>query len=368
MIIGVPREIKNNEFRVGLVPAAVRELVAGGHQVLVETNAGLAIGFSDADYHRAGAEVCQAPSEIFSRAELIVKVKEPQAGECDLLRENQALFTYLHLAPDPALTKRLMDAGTTCIAYETVTDRHGALPLLAPMSEVAGRMAVQVGAYHLELSQGGSGVLLGGVAGVLPGQVVIIGGGVVGTNAAIIAMGMGARVTIIDISLTRLRELEARFGSNQIDTLYLTETVLEQCLGEADLVVGAVLVPGDEAPRIVRREHLGLMSAGSVLVDVAIDQGGCFETSRPTTHARPTFKVDGIIHYCVANIPGAVARTATQALNNATLPYVQMLAEQGVDAAIRSESGLRAGVNLYAGHVAHAAVAHATGFEHRPID
>ncbi|MEZ5530095.1 MAG: alanine dehydrogenase [Porticoccaceae bacterium] len=362
MRIGVPREVKNHEYRVGLTPVSVRELVAAGHQVLVERNAGQAIDFTDEHYRAAGAMIADTPEEVYGQAELIVKVKEPQPDECRMLRPEQVLFTYLHLAADAGQAKLLIDSGAICIAYETVTDDHGRLPLLAPMSEVAGRMSVQAGAHHLEKAQGGRGVLLGGVPGVGPGRVVILGGGVVGTNAAKVAVGLGASVTIFDRSVDRLRELEERFDGC-ITTLYATTSAIEDAVSHADLVIGAVLVPGASTPKLVTREMIREMIPGSVVVDVAIDQGGCFETSRPTTHQQPTFVVDEVIHYCVANMPGAVARTATQALNNVTLPYVLKLAESPVGALFK-DGNLRNGLNIYTGQVTHRAVAESLGYSY----
>lgn len=367
MLIGLPKEIKNHEYRVGLTPAGVRELVARGHQVLVEQNAGAAIGLADSDYQRAGATLTAAMSEIYARAELIVKVKEPQPNECAMLRANQMLFTYLHLAADAALTQRLIDAKVTGIAYETVTDARGALPLLAPMSEVAGRMAVQAAAHHLEKAQGGRGVLLGGVPGVAPAQVMVLGGGVVGVNAARIALGMGAKVTVLDKSISRLRELDEQFGP-RLNTLYSTTDAIEHLLPHADVVIGAVLIPGAAAPKLITRDMLRLMQPGSVLVDVAIDQGGCFETSRPTTHRDPTYIVDDIVHYCVANMPGAVARTASFALTNATLPYVLKLADAGLKNALQSDAGFRNGLNMHKGHVTLNAVADLFGHPYVSAD
>lgn len=356
MLIGVPKEIKNHEYRVGLTPSGVRELVAHGHQVLVEQNAGSAIGLSDADYKRAGAALIASAHDIYARAELIVKVKEPQPNECAMLRADQILFTYLHLAADAALTQRLVDSKATGIAYETVTDARGALPLLAPMSEVAGRMAVQAAAHHLEKAQGGRGVLLGGVPGVAPAHVMVLGGGVVGINAARIALGMGAKVTILDKSIARLRELDDQYGP-RLHTHYSTTDAIEHLLPHADVVIGAVLIPGAAAPKLITRDMLKLMQPGSVLIDVAIDQGGCFETSKPTTHQDPTYVVDSIVHYCVANMPGAVARTATFALTNATLPYVLKLADLGLKSALQSDVGFRNGMNLHKGRVTLKAVA-----------
>ncbi len=363
MHIGCPREIKNNEFRVALTPAGARELVAHGHAVVVQSDAGAAIGFPDAAYREAGAEIAADAAAVFADAEMIVKVKEPQPGEIAMLRPGQILFTYLHLAPDPEQTKALLASGCTAIAYETVTDAAGRLPLLAPMSEVAGRMSVQVGAHCLERAQGGAGVLLGGVPGVLPGRVVVLGGGVAGTNAARMAAGLGAEVTVLDRSLARLTELDERFG-DRLRTAFATAEAVEQHVLAADLVIGAVLVPGAAAPRLVTRAMLGRMRRGSVLVDISIDQGGCFETSRPTTHQDPTFVVDGVVHYCVANMPGAVARTSTLALTNATLPFVLVLAGQGWARAMADDAGLRGGLNVHAGTVAHPAVAAALGLGH----
>ena len=328
MLIGVPKEIKNHEYRIGLSPTGVRELVVNGHEVLVENNGGDGVGFDNDQYSAVGARIEKSASEIFAQAEMIVKVKEPQPDECKMLHPGQILFTYLHLAPDPMQTKLLIASGATCVAYETVTDERGGLPLLAPMSEVAGRMSVQAGAHHLEKAQGGLGSLLGGVPGVLPARVLIIGGGVVGTQAATMAIGMGADVTIVDRSLQRLRQLDSEF-KGRLKCLYSTSEAIENCAVESDLVIGAVLVPGAAAPKLLTREILKKMRAGSVVVDVAIDQGGCFETSRPTTHQDPTYIEEGIIHYCVANMPGGVARTSTIALTNATLPFVVSLANKG---------------------------------------
>ena len=360
MWIGVPKEIKNHEYRVGLTPAAVRELVAHGHHILVESRAGAGIGMSDDDYGRAGAEIVMAAEEVFARAEMIVKVKEPQPQECQRLRPGQILFTYLHLAPDPEQTRLLKASGAVAIAYETVTDSQGRLPLLAPMSEVAGRMAIQVGAHGLEKASGGAGVLLAGVPGVSPGKVVVIGGGVVGANAARMAMGLGAEVVLLDKSLPRLAEIDAHYGPH-LKTLYATAEAVEEAVYAADLVIGAVLIPGASAPKLVTRPMLGHMRPGSVLVDVAIDQGGCFETSHPTTHTEPTYLVDGIVHYCVANMPGAVPRTSTFALTNATLPYVLRLADLDWQQALRDDPHLRNGLNVADGHIVHPAVAEAMG-------
>ena len=358
MLIGVPKEIKNHEYRIGLTPAGVRELVSAGHNVLVETQGGSAIGLTDAQYADAGAEVVATAAEIFERAELVVKVKEPQPSECKQLRAHQTLFTYLHLAPDPEQTKLLLASGATCIAYETVTGINNSLPLLAPMSEVAGRMSIQEAALCLEKSKGGSGVLLGGVPGVEAGKVVVLGGGVVGLNAARMALGLGADVTILDRSLPRLRQIDELFDG-RIKTLYSTTEAIETQLRTADAVIGAVLVPGASAPKLVTRDMLGVMKPGSVLVDVAIDQGGCFETSRATTHQDPTYVVDGIIHYCVANMPGGVARTSTFALTNATLPFVMSLANKGAEEALRSDTHLLNGLNVYRGVLTVRAVAEA---------
>ncbi len=360
MIIGVPKEIKNHEYRVGLTPAAVNEFVQHGHSVLVETQAGAGIGFLDEDYTSAGAQIIDNAPAIFAQAEMIVKVKEPQPNECNMLRAGQLLYTYLHLAPDPTQTQLLVASKATCIAYETVTDRTGALPLLAPMSEVAGRMAIQAGAHYLEKAQGGNGTLLGGVPGVAPGQVVIIGGGVVGTNAAKMAIGLGAEVTILDRSLPRLRELDDIFGG-RVRTVYSTNDAITQYTQAADLVVGAVLIPGAAAPKLLTREHIANMKKGSVLVDVAIDQGGCFETSKATTHQDPVYIIDDVVHYCVANMPGGVARTATMALNNATLPFGLALANKGPKQAMLDDPHLRNGLNVHNGLVTYKAVVDALG-------
>jgi alanine dehydrogenase len=362
MLIGVPKEIKNHEYRVGLTPASVRELIHHGHTAVVERNAGAGIGCADADYAAAGAEIVDSAEAVFARAEMIVKVKEPQPQECRQLREGQLLFTYLHLAPDPQQTELLLASGCTAIAYETVTDARGGLPLLAPMSEVAGRLSVQAGAHCLEKAQGGSGVLLGGVPGVASGKVVVIGGGVVGTNAIRMALGLEAQVTVLDRSLPRLTQLDEQFGQ-RLNTLYSTRETLEQAVLDADLVIGAVLVPGAAAPKLVTRDMLSRMRPGSVLVDVAIDQGGCFETSRATTHAEPTFVVDDVVHYCVANMPGGVARTSTFALNNATLPFALALADKGWKQALRDDTHLRNGLNVHAGQLTCAAVGKALGLD-----
>jgi alanine dehydrogenase len=354
--IGVPSEIRTHEHRVGLAPAAVRELTSRGHQVLVQQGAALGIGFTDDTYRAAGATIVASAREIFDDSDMIVKVKEPQPEEIAALHQGQVLFTYLHLAADRQQTEGLMRSGATCIAYETVTDARGALPLLAPMSEVAGRMSVQVGAHCLEKAQGGAGVLLGGVPGVPAGRVVVIGGGVAGTNATRMAIGFGATVTVIDQSLPRLKELDAQFPT-ELHTLFATAEAIEQAVLEADLVIGAVLVPGAAAPKLVSREIVRQMHPGSVLVDIAIDQGGCFETSRPTTHGHPTYVEEGVVHYCVTNMPGAVARTSTIALNNATLPFAIALADKGWQQAMRDDPHLRKGLNVHAGQVTHAAVA-----------
>ncbi|MBB4284555.1 alanine dehydrogenase [Roseospira goensis] len=360
MRIGVPKEIKTHEYRVGLTPTAVREVCAHGHTVLIQTGAGAGIDADDAAYRQAGATIADTAEAVFAAADMIVKVKEPQPAECALMRPDQVLFTYLHLAADPPQARALQESGCTAVAYETVTGPRGGLPLLAPMSEVAGRMAVQAGAHCLEKAQGGRGVLLGGVPGVPAAKVVILGGGVVGTNAARMAMGLEAHVTVIDKNVERLRALDELFGA-RISTLYATVDAIEQEVLSADLVVGAVLVPGDSAPRLVSRAMVGRMLTGAVLVDVAIDQGGCFETSRATTHDRPTYEVDGVVHYCVANMPGAVARTSTYALNNVTLPFVLALADKGPTAALRDDPHLRAGLNVMAGKLTHDGVAHALG-------
>ena len=356
MRVGIPKEIKTHEYRVGATPHSVRELIARGHQVLVQQGAGAAIGLTDEQYRASGAEVVATPEEVFARSELIVKVKEPQPHECSLLRADHALFTYLHLAADPQQAKRLLEAGTTAIAYETVTSPSGGLPLLAPMSEVAGRMAIQAGATCLEKPRGGAGVLLGGVPGVAPARVVILGGGVVGYNAARMAVGLGADVIVVDPSIERLRRLDELFAG-AIGTRHATTGMIEALVPKADLLIGAALVPGARTPRLVSREWLARMQPGAVLVDVSIDRGGCFETSHPTTHADPTYVVDGIVHYCVANMPGAVARSSTFALNNATLPFILALADKGVQRALADDPHLAAGLNLQGGKVAHPAVA-----------
>ena len=358
MRIGVPKEIKNHEYRVGLTPASVAELTAAGHEVVVEALAGNGIDFSDRDYMDAGARILPNASEVFMAADMIVKVKEPQPSEIAMLRPHHVLFTYLHLAADKAQAEGLMRSGATCIAYETVTSRSGALPLLKPMSEVAGRMSVQVGAHYLEKEQGGRGVLLGGVPGVAPARVAILGGGVSGVNAAQMAVGMRADVTIYDISMDRLAELDM-FFSSQIKTAYASKAAIASAVAKAHLVIGAVLVPGAAAPKLVTRDMLKTMKRGSVMVDIAIDQGGCFETSHATTHDDPVFTVDGIIHYCVANMPGAVARTSAFALNNATLPFAMRLANLGAEAAMTADPHLAAGLNVSGGTIRHQAVAEA---------
>lgn len=365
MLVGVPKEIKPQENRVGLVPSSIRELIRVGSSAIVEKGAGLGIGISDDDYRHAGAEVVDSADEVFSRAEMIVKVKEPQPIECKRLREGQTLFTYLHLAPDPHQARMLKESGVTAIAYETVTQDDGGLPLLTPMSQVAGRMSIQAGAHCLEMAQGGSGILLGGVPGVAAANVVVIGGGVVGTNAVRMAMGMEARVTVLDRSLQRLNELDFQFGS-KLNTVYSTADTIEKYVSSADLVIGAVLVPGAAAPKLVTRAMLKSMRSGSVLVDVAIDQGGCFETSRATTHQEPTYNVDNVVHYCVANMPGAVPRTSTFALNNATLPFVLSIVTKGVKLALLNDKHLLNGLNVHQGKITFEAVARDLGYEYTP--
>ena len=362
MKIGCPTEIKPQEFRVGLTPNAAQEAAAHGHQVIVQAGAGKGAGFEDAAYSAAGASIVDTAEEVFAIAEMIVKVKEPQAKERRMLREGQVLFTYLHLAPDPDQTRDLLASGATCIAYETVTDDRGGLPLLAPMSEVAGRLAPQMGAWTLQKANGGRGVLMGGVPGVGPARVLVIGGGVVGTHAARIAAGMGADVTVLDRSLPRLRYLDDVFG-DLFNTGYSSTGLLAEHLGQADMVIGAVLIPGAEAPKLVRREQFAEMKPGAALVDVAIDQGGCFETSRPTTHADPIYEVDGIMHYCVANMPGAVARTSTLALGNATMPFMLALADKGWRRACADDPHLLNGLNVHAGQLTYEAVGKALGID-----
>ena len=361
MQIGVPKEIKNHEYRVGLTPASVRELSARGHGVLVQSGAGAAIGLGDDDYRAAGATLAADAAAVFAQAEMIVKVKEPQPSEFALLRPGQILYTYLHLAPDPVLTQALVNSGAVGIAYETITGPGGSLPLLAPMSEVAGRMAVQVGAAHLEKSRGGMGVLLGGVPGVRASHVVVLGAGMVGSNAVQIAVGMGARVTVLDSNMARLRQLDALYG-NRIGTLRASAQNVEEAVLDAELVIGSVLVPGAAAPKLVTRAMVSRMKKGAVMVDVAIDQGGCFETSRPTSHADPVFTVDGVVHYCVTNMPGNVAHTSTFALNNATLPHALALADKGWQQAMRDDPHLKNGLNVANGHVTYEAVARQLGY------
>ncbi|QOZ23670.1 MULTISPECIES: alanine dehydrogenase [Bradyrhizobium] len=366
MKVGVPKEIKAHEYRVGLTPGAVREYVAAGHRVMIETNAGAGIGATDDDYRAAGATILDSAGEIFASSEMIVKVKEPQPSEWSQLRESQILFTYLHLAPDPEQAKGLLKSGCTAIAYETVTDAHGGLPLLAPMSEVAGRLAIEAAGSALKRSAGGRGLLIGGVPGVQPARIVVIGGGVVGTHAARMAVGLGAEVTIIDRSIPRLRELDELF-EGRVRTRFSTIESVEEEVFAADVVIGAVLVPGASAPKLVRRSMLSSMRKRAVIVDVAIDQGGCFETSHPTTHADPTYEVDGIIHYCVANMPGAVPLTSSQALNNATLPFGLALANKGFSAVLESPH-LRAGLNVHRGRLTYKAVAESLGLPFSPIE
>jgi alanine dehydrogenase len=366
MKIGVPKEIKVHEYRVGMVPAGVKELVQGGHQVLVQTGAGAGIGCSDDTYRSAGASIAKTAEEIFAACDMVVKVKEPQLAECRMLRPGQVLFTYLHLAADREQTLALMSSGATAIAYETVTASDGSLPLLTPMSEVAGRMSVQVGASCLQKANGGCGVLLGGVPGVAPAKVIVLGGGVSGTHAAEMAVGLRADVTVVDRSVRRLRELSAIFG-NQLKTVYSTAHAIEELVCDADLVIGAVLITGAAAPKLVTRAMLKTMKAGAVLVDIAIDQGGCFESSRPTTHAEPTYVEEGVIHYCVTNMPGAVPRTSTFALTNATLSYVKSLADLGWQKAIAADAGLARGLNVHAGQITYAAVAKSLGLDYREM-
>jgi alanine dehydrogenase len=365
--VGVPSEIKSDEYRVAITPAGVREMTEHGHQVLIQSGAGEGSAIADSDYEAQGATIVADAAGVFEQAEMILHVKELQPAEIEMLRPGQLLFTYLHLAPDPEQTRGLCGSGATCIAYETVEDVHGRLPLLAPMSEIAGKIATQAGAYMLEKPLGGRGILLGGVPGVAAANVMVIGGGVVGMNAAFIAIGMEADVFVFDRSIDRLRELEVAFGG-RCSTVYSTTLAVEEMLPWADLVIGAVLVHGARAPFVIRRDQLALMKPGAVMVDVAIDQGGCFETSRPTTHHEPTFEVDGVIHYCVANMPGAVPITSTHALTNATLPYAIALADHGVAEAIRRDPGLRPGVNVAAGKVTHPAVAEGVGMTYVPVE
>ncbi|MAL62976.1 MAG: alanine dehydrogenase [Pseudomonadota bacterium] len=365
MLIGIPKEIKSFEHRVGMTPASVREAIALGHDILVEKNAGHEIGFDDAEYEAAGAMIAGSSSEVFGKAEMVLKVKEPQPSEISMLREGQILFTYLHLAPDESQTQALIDSGCIAIAYETVTDDRGGLPLLAPMSEVAGRMAVQAGATCLEIANGGRGVLLGGVPGVAPGKVVVIGGGVVGSNSIFVATGMGGQVTVIDRDIRRLAEIDAQYKS-LITTRFSNQTSIEEEVLSADLVIGAVLVPGAEAPKVVTADMVKRMKRGSVIVDVAIDQGGCIETSQPTTHAHPTYIVDDVVHYCVTNMPGAVARTSTFALNNATMPFALKIAEMGVARALSNDPHLMKGLNIHCGKLTYQAVAMAQNRDYTP--
>jgi len=366
MLIGIPKEVKDHEYRVGATPALVRALCDQGHKVVVQRHAGEKIGFLDDDYQAQGATIVESAKEAFD-ADMVIKVKEPQPTEFDFLKEGQILFTYLHLAPDPVQTKALVDKKVIAVAYETVTDADGRLPLLLPMSEIAGRVAIQAGATSLHIAAGGKGVLLGGVAGVMPGKVVVIGGGVVGTEAARMAMGLGADVSILDTNLTRLRALDALYGP-RLKTLYSTPTSLNEVLQTADLVVGAVLIPGKLAPKLIRKEHLAKMQPGSVIVDVAIDQGGCAETSRLTSHSKPTYIVDGIVHYCVPNMPGACSRTATRALTNATMSYALQLASKGYKQALLDDRGFRDGLNVYKGKVTHPEVAHDLGYTYYPAE
>ncbi|MHA6346282.1 alanine dehydrogenase [Roseivivax sp. CAU 1761] len=362
MKIGCPTEIKPQEFRVGVTPSAAGEAVAQGHEVLIQSGAGHGAGFEDEDYEAQGARILGSAAEIFAEAEMVVKVKEPQAGERAMLREGQILFTYLHLAPDPDQTRDLMTSGATCIAYETVTDERGGLPLLAPMSEVAGKLAPQMGAWTLQKANGGRGVLMGGVPGVRPARVLVIGGGVVGTQAARVAAGMGADVTVLDRSLPRLRYLDDAFRG-EFKTLYSSAAATAELVADADMVIGAVLIPGAAAPKLVSRAQLSEMKPGAVLVDVAIDQGGCFETSKPTTHQDPVYEVDGIMHYCVANMPGAVPRTSTLALGNATMPHMLALAAKGWRQACHDDPNLLAGLNVHAGKLTNYAVGRALGID-----
>ena len=364
MKVGIPKEIKTLEFRVGMVPAGVRELVSDGHDVVVETNAGTGIGMSDSDYEAAGASVVATAKEVFEVSDMIIKVKEPQLPECEMLSKGQVLFTYLHLAADRAQTEALVKSGSTAIAYETVTATDGSLPLLTPMSEVAGRLSIQAGAFALQKANGGRGVLLGGVPGVAPGKVVVIGGGVSGLNAADMAVGLGANVTILDRSVPRLREIDDIFGG-RVTTVYSTKQAISELVTEADLVIGAVLVAGAAAPKLVSAEDVKNMRDGTVMVDISIDQGGCFETSRPTTHAEPTYVVDGVVHYCVTNMPGAVPRTSTFALTNVTLPFVKNLASFGWADALSRDPHLANGLNVHAGHINHEAVAHDLGYDYQ---
>ncbi len=367
MLLGVPKEIKVHEYRVGMTPASVREVINHGHEVVMETGAGIGIGASNDDYTGAGATIADTAEDVFARADMIVKVKEPQAGERALLRPGQILFTYLHLAPDPDQTKDVVYSGAICVAYETVTDAHGGLPLLAPMSQVAGRMSIQAGAHCLEKEQGGAGVLIAGVPGVAPAKVVIIGGGVVGENAAYMATGLGADVTVLDRNVDTMRALVVRFG-NSVKTLYSTALTIEEEVLKSDLVIGGVLVAGAKAPKLVSRDLVSRMKPGSVVVDVAIDQGGCFETSKPTTHADPTYVVDEVVHYCVANMPGAVSYTSTKALTNATLPYALEIANKGYKKAAKENPEIAKGINIYQGKVTHKGVSDAFDMDYEPLE
>lgn len=367
MLVGVPKEIKNHEYRVGLTPASVREMCLRGHKVIVQQDAGTAIGLLNKDYEAAGAEIVPGAAEIFKRADMIIKVKEPQPAECAMLRPDQILYTYLHLAPDPEQTKALVASGAVCFAYETITGTGGGLPLLAPMSEVAGRMSIQAGAAHLEKSKGGMALLLGGVPGVAPGHAVILGAGVVGTNALQVAVGLGARVTVLDKNMDRLRHLDLIYG-NRIATQYSNAQTVEESVLSADLVIGGVLIPGAAAPKLVTRDMIKKMKPGAVVVDVAIDQGGCFETSRATTHTEPTYMVDHVVHYCVANMPGAVARTSTFALNNATIGHALELADKGWRQACKDDAHLKNGLNVCQGKITYEAVARALGTDYVAAD
>ena len=366
MLIGVPKEVKDNEYRVGMVPAGVKALADAGHKVIIEANAGVGSSIPDNEYKQAGAKIVGSASDVWDKADMVVKVKEPIAKEVKFFREGLVLFTYLHLAPIPELTSELLKKKVTGIAYETVTDRNGALPLLTPMSEVAGRMSVQVGASYLEKEKGGRGVLLGGVPGVAPAKVVVIGGGIVGTHAAKIAVGMGADVTLLDVNLNRLRELDDIF-MGRLRTVASNAYTIAHATAEADLVIGGVLIPGASAPKLVTRQMVANMKKGSVIVDVAIDQGGCIETARPTTHSNPAYTVDGVVHYCVTNMPGAVPHTSTFALTNATFPYAMKLASMGAEAAIKADHGIREGVNTYKGHITYAAVAQSQGRPYKDV-
>ncbi len=368
MIIGAPKEIKTHEYRVGLTPTGAKALIESGHQVVIQSDAGSAVGFSNRDYQAIGASVVDSTTTVFNQAEMIIKVKEPQPNECKLLSKNQVLFTYLHLAADPKQAELLLASGATCIAYETITDNNGRLPLLQPMSEIAGRMSIQSGAHHLEKTQGGSGVLLSGATGVDAAQVLVLGGGVVGMNAAKVALGMGAQVTILNRSLSkRLTDFQQKYGS-QLSVDLSNQTNIEQQLKTADLVIGAALVAGASAPKLITLDMLKLMKKGSVLVDVSIDQGGCFETSKVTTHDQPTYVIDGIIHYCVGNMPGAVAQTATLALTNATLPYIIELANKSAQQAMLDNTNLKNGLNIYQGKVTHQAVAESLNYPYNPVN